>query len=282
MTPQRHRAATETQRPLERDPLVTARSLRQRFKSRMRTYGAWISIGHPEIASIFARAEGHFVGVDLEHTTTELSTVQAIIRSCHEFQRACLPRIFPGNLEEMRRLLDAGADGVIVPQVSSRAEIDRLVIALRYPPDGARSYGITAAHHYGRSFDEYVRSANTSLSLIVQVETVEAVERIEEMVSHPAVDGVMIGPYDLSGSMKMPGSLTHPRVMAACARVVKACAAHAVSCGTHLPYPTAEELRTRLAEGFTFLVLGSDVFNLWHRSVEVDAMIAACDDRGRG
>lgn len=246
----------------------------------MRTYGAWISIGHPEIASIFARAEGHFVGVDLEHTTTELSTVQAIIRSCHEFQRACLPRIFPGNLEEMRRLLDAGADGIIVPQVSSRAEIDRLVTALRYPPEGARSYGITAAHHYGRSFDEYVRSANTSLSLLVQVETIEAVERIEEIVSHPAVDGVMVGPYDLSGSMKMPGSLTHPRVMAACARVLKACAAHAVSCGTHLPYPTAEELRTRLAEGFTFLVLGSDVFNLWHRSVEVDAMVSSCEGGG--
>lgn len=259
-----------------RDPLAGAAALRRRLRSRARTYGAWISIGHPDIASLFAGASGHFVGVDLEHTMTELSMVQAMIRACHEHGRPCLPRIFPGQFEQLRRLLDAGADGVIVPQVAGREDIDRAVSALRYPPEGRRSFGVAAAHRFGRAFDAYVRSANRSLSLIVQVESADAVARVDEIASHPAVDAVMVGPYDLSGSLGMPGALTHPRVTEACGRVIRACAGASIGCGLHLPYPRLQEMRERLAEGFTFLVLGSDVFNLHQRSLEIDAMIASC------
>lgn len=256
--------------------LAVAAALRHRLRARARTYGSWISIGHPDIASLFASASGHFVGVDLEHTVTDFSIVQAMIRACHEYGRACLPRIFPSHLEQLRRLLDAGADGVIVPQVSRREDIDQIVQGLRYPPEGQRGYGVAAAHRFGRAFEAYVREANRSLSLIIQVESAEAVRRIDELVSHPAIDGVMVGPYDLSGSLGMPGRLTHPRVLEACERVIQACATASVSCGFHLPHPQIEEMQERLAMGFTLLVLGSDVFNLYQRSVEIDAMIDAC------
>ena len=258
-------------------PLAIAAALRRRLRARQPTFGAWSSIGHPEIASLFAGARGHFVGVDLEHTTTSLDTIQAMIRACHEFRRACLPRVFPGNVEQIRRLLDAGADGVIVPQVSTREDIDRVVPMLRYPPEGQRSFGVAAAHHYGRAFDAYVQSANESLSLIIQVETVAAIEHVDDLVSHPAVDGVMIGPYDLSGSLGIPGALTDARVVAASRRVIAACAAASMSCGIHLVYPRLSDIQQQLAAGVTFLVLGSDVFNLHHRSLDVDAMIEACD-----
>lgn len=259
--------------------LSIASSLRKRFRSCARTYGAWMSIGHPEIASIFAAANGHFVGLDLEHTTIELSTAQIIIRTCHEYRRACLPRIFPGQLEQVHRLLDAGADGVIVPQVSSPAQIEQVVSAMRYPPEGTRSFGVAAAHHYGRGFNDYVHLANRSLSLIIQIESIEGVEHIESMVSHPAVDGVMIGPYDLSGSLGIPGELMHPKVTAASAQVIAACAKLSKSCGLHLIHPTSKEMRAQCARGMTFLVLGSDVFDLWHRSLDVDEMIRSCEDR---
>ncbi len=257
--------------------LAVAAALRRRLRSRERLYGAWLSIGHPEIASIFASARGDFVGIDLEHTTIELSTAQMIVRVCHEHHRACLPRPFSGDLQQMRRLLDAGADGVIVPQVSARADVDRVVEAMRYPPEGRRSFGVAAAHRYGRAFEAYVRLANESLSLIVQVETREGVEGIEAIVSHPAVDGVMVGPYDLSGSFGVPGELRNPQVVKACSRVIAACRRAGVSCGLHLVYPNLEELRQRCADGFTFFVLGSDIFNLWQRSLEVDRLIDACD-----
>jgi len=259
-------------------PLAMAAALRRRLQARRRTFGSWISIGHPEIASLFATGLGHFIGVDLEHMTTELSTVQSMIRACHEHRRACLPRIFPGNLEQVRRLLDGGADGMIVPQVSTPEDIDRVVDVMRYPPAGQRSFGVAAAHEYGRAFDAYVRAANESLPLIIQVETMAGVENIHALAAHPAVDGIMIGPYDLSGSLGVPGALTHPKVLEASERVIAACAKAAKSCGLHLVHPSREEMDAKLASGLTFLVLGSDVFNLWHRSVEVDAMIRACSD----
>lgn len=168
---------------------------------------------------------------------------------------------------------------MILPQISSPVEIDEVVQALRYPPEGRRNFGVAAAQHYGRAFEAYVRAANQSLCLIVQVETMDGVEQIEAIVSHPAVDGVMIGPYDLSGSLGIPGQLTHPRVRKACQRVVAACTKAAMSCGLHLVYPRLEDLRSQLKAGFTFLVLGSDIFNLWQRSQEVDEMIETVGGR---
>jgi len=263
-----HRAPTD-------HALALAAALRSKLRARQRLFGAWMSIGSAEIASIFAAARGDFLGIDLEHTTIDLVSAQAIIRACHEFQRACLPRIFPEHVEQARRLLDAGADGIIVPQVASKDDVERINQVLRYPPQGRRGFGVAAAHWYGRAFDAYIQRANESLSLIVQVETIAGVERIEEIVSHPAVDGVMVGPYDMSGSLGLPGQLRHPRVVEACARVIAACAARSVSCGLHLVYPKLEDVQRELSAGCTFLVLGSDIFNLSQRSLEVDAMVDA-------
>lgn len=259
-----------------RASLDIAVELRRNFRSRARLFGAWMSIGHPEIAAIFASAAGDFVGIDMEHTTIDLPSAQMIIRTCHEHGRACLPRPSAGSIESMRRLLDAGADGIIVPQVSSRAEIERVIEELRYPPEGRRGFGVAAAHQYGRAFEAYVRDANESLSVLIQIETMDGVGRINDLLTHPAVDGVMVGPYDLSGSLGVPGDLAHPKVTAACQRVIEACAARSISCGIHLVYPRAEDLQRQVKAGFTFLVLGSDIFNLSQRSREVDAMIEAC------
>lgn len=259
--------------------LSVASALRQRFRTRARSYGAWLSIGHPEVASIFAAGKGHFVGIDLEHTTIDLPTAQMIIRACHGYGRACLPRIFPGDIQQMRRLLDAGADGVIVPQVSTPEQIETVVDGLKYPPEGKRGFGVAAAHEYGRDFENYVRSANESLALMIQVETVASVENIDRLVSHPVVDAVMVGPYDLSGSLGIPGRIDDPRVIEACSAVVAACSRQGVGCGMHLVYPTLEEVRSHFSRGFTFLVLGSDIFNLWKRAEEVDRIIEACEDR---
>lgn len=255
--------------------LSIAPALRRRFRTRAPTYGAWLSIGSAEVASIFAAAKGHFVGIDLEHSTIELSTAQMIIRVCHEYDRACLPRIFPGDIQQMRRLLDAGADGVIVPQISALDEIERVADGLRYPPDGKRGFGVAAAHTYGRGFNEYVRSANESLSLMIQVETAAGVENIDALTAHPVVDAVMVGPYDLSGSLGVPGCLDAPRVMQACDTVIAACKRRGISCGMHLVYPTLEEVQRHFGRGFTFLVLGSDIFNLWKRGEEIDQIINA-------
>jgi 2-keto-3-deoxy-L-rhamnonate aldolase RhmA len=259
--------------PVSGNDLGVAAALRARFRSRQPAYGAWLSIGHPEVAAIFASARGHFVGIDLEHTTIDLPTSQQIIRACHQYRRACLPRIFPGDLQAVRRLLDAGADGIIVPQVSTIAHVEAVADVMRYPPEGRRGFGVAAAQEYGRGFDAYMAGANAALSMMIQVETVEGVGNIEALVAHPAVDAVMVGPYDLSGSLGVPGKIDHPSVVAACRDVTAACRKRGIACGMHLVYPDLAEVRDHLARDFTFLIMGSDIFNLWRRCVEVDRLI---------
>ncbi len=258
--------------------LGVAAALRERFRGRHRAYGAWLSIGHPEVAAIFAAARGHFVGIDLEHTTIDLPTAQQIIRACHQYRRACLPRIFPGDFQAVRRLLDAGADGIIVPQVSSIEHVEAVADLMRYPPHGHRGFGVAAAQEYGRGFDRYMAGANEALSLMIQVETVAGVRNIEALAAHPAVDAVMIGPYDLSGSLGVPGKIGDPSVVAACREVAVACRKRGIGCGMHLVYPDLAEIQDHFARDFTFVILGSDIFNLWRRCVEVDQMIEQAGD----
>ncbi len=253
--------------------LEIAADLRKRLRQRQTVYGSWLSIGHPELAALFAAGETDFLGIDLEHTATDLPACQAIIRTCHEFRKACLPRIFAGDIQRLCRLLDMGADGIILPQVSSRADVETVNQVMRYPPAGKRGFGVAAAHQYGRIFDSYVKSANEALVLMVQVENTRGVDAIEEIVSHPSVDGVMVGPYDLSGSLGVPGVLDHPKVLEASRRVISVCRQKKVSCGLHLVYPDLEQIRRNLELGFSFLILGSDIFNLCRRGLEVDKMI---------
>jgi len=226
-------------------------------------FGAWTSLAHPSITELFTRSGVDFIGIDLEHSTISQEQAQRIIAAAQGGGVACLPRVASQNGEQIRRLLDSGADGIIVPNVSSPAEIERCVEWMKYPPIGKRSYGVARAHGYGLDFDTYVATWNERSSLIIQVESIGAVETIGSLLSAEAVSGVMIGPYDISGSLGIPGQLKHPSVTEACRRVLEACGRHRKACGTQLVEPTEETVATALDSGYTFLVLASDVFVLW-------------------
>lgn len=243
--------------------MTAAATLKANLRRRVPVLGAWTSFGHPSITEIFARAGVDFIGIDLEHSTISLAEAQRIIAAAQAGGVVCLPRVASHNAQQIQRLLDAGADGVIVPNVSTRAQVERLVEWCKYPPVGARSYGVARAHGYGMDFDRYVATWNAQSVLIIQVESLQAVEAAEEFVAHEALDGVMVGPYDISGSMGIPGRLDHPRVTAACARVIEACRRHGKACGTHLIEPDEARVRAAFASGYTFVVLASDVFVLW-------------------
>ena len=101
--------------------------------------------------------------------------------------------------------------------------LKKIISYFKFPPLGNRSYGVNRAHSYGFDFDRYITSWNKTSSLIVQVESIEAVENIESIIDFEEVDAVMIGPYDISGSLGVPGQLEHPLVQSACKKVVNAC-----------------------------------------------------------
>lgn len=245
------------------DPFAIRKSLKAKLQSREKVFLGWTSFAHPGITEIFSRSGIDAVGIDIEHSTISQEQSQRIIAAAQAGGTACLPRIASHNKEMARRLLDSGADGIIVPMVESADDVRSIIEWMKYPPIGRRGFGVGRAQGYGFDFADYAKNWNESSSLIVQIESINAVRRIDEILKFPELDGVMVGPYDISGSLNIPGQITHPDVIAAGQKVVEACKAAGKSCGTQDIDPTAESVEQAFKRGYSFVVLASDVFILW-------------------
>jgi len=239
------------------------KALKEKFRNKEKIFGAWTSFGHPSISEIFTKSGVDFVGIDIEHSTISQEISQRIIAACQANATICLPRIASHNVEMARRLLDSGADGLIVPMVDTKENVDNVITWMKYPPFGRRGFGVSRAQGYGFDFQDYVKDWNESSILLAQIETITAVDNLEEILSHEDLDGVMVGPYDMSGSLDLPGQLDHPKVVEAGKRVIEICKKHNKSCGTQIVEPNDANIQEAFASGFSFVVLASDLFVLW-------------------
>jgi len=145
---------------------------------------------------------------------------------------------------------------VIVPLVQSAADAVRAVTVAKYPPSGTRSVGLTRANAYGLELQSYIVSANNQSAVIVQVEHIDAVKSIDAILDVPGVDAILIGPYDLSGSMNLLGQVAHPDTRAAIEGVKSACVQRQMPVGIFTM--NAVEAKTLFAAGFNFVAVGVD------------------------
>lgn len=250
------------------------KKFKESFCRQRNLFGAWTSLAHPQITEMFCSImKPDFLGIDIEHGTINQEQSQRIIAAGQASGVPVLPRIASHNGEQIKRLLDSGADGVIVPMVNSKEEVERIVEWFFYPPRGRRSYGISRAQGYGDHFEEYTQSWNKEGVLVIQVESIQSVENLDSLLSNDCVDGVMIGPYDISGSLGIPGKLEDPKVLKACDRVVAACQKYKKACGTQITEPTEENVKAVFQKGFTFAVLASDIFLMWKWSAKMRGLI---------
>ena len=251
-------------------------SLRDSLKHRNKVYGGWTSIGHPQVAEMLVRSGVDFLGIDIEHSTISQEQSQRIIAACHAGGIPCLPRVATHNLESIKRLLDSGADGIIVPNVETTNQVEQLIKAIKYPPLGTRGFGVARAQGYGHEFEEYTTKWNDSSILIIQIESISAVENIDKLLQFDEVDGAMVGPYDISGSLGIPGQIDHKEVLKAGQLVVNACEKYGKACGTQDIDPTPESVKSSLDSGYTFVVLASDVFIFWKWGERMQDLINSC------
>jgi 4-hydroxy-2-oxoheptanedioate aldolase len=216
--------------------------------------GAWMFLREPVLAEAASKGGYDYVCIDLQHGLCGFEHVDAHLAAVCLGGAAPIVRV-PWNESWMiGRALDAGALGVIVPMVNSAAEAARAVAACRYAPTGERSFGPIGAmaRHQG-----HVRSANADVMCIVMIETVQAVEQVEEIVAVPGVDAVYVGPSDLSLTMGLPPASDQqdPAFHEALARIVAACDRHGVIPGIHA---TAALAAARREAGFRMITVGYD------------------------
>lgn len=239
------------------------KKLKTKLKNRERLFAGWVSYAHPSITETFAGAGFDFIAIDMEHGTVSLEQAQRIIAAAQSEGSLCLPRPVSHSNDWTKPLLDSGADGMLYPMVQTKDEVRNLIGINKYPKVGKRSFGVNRAQNYGFIFDEYVENWNATSSLILQIESITAVENIDSLLSFPEVDGVMIGPYDMSGSLGVPGQTTHPLVLEASKKVILSCEKYGKSCGSQIADVTEDALKKHFDQGYTYCILGSDLFVLW-------------------
>ena len=177
-----------------------------------------------------------------------------------------LVRLSGNDPIQAKAVLDAGAAGIMVPMVNSKAEAEKAVGAVKYPPEGTRgACGAQRGQGYGYgNYLNYVRSSNKNSFVMVQIEHIDAVNNIEEIVSVQGLDGTFIGPYDLSMSMGLPGQLNHPDVEKAKHHVQAVTRAHGLAAGIHIVHPDTAigNLKASIKSGYQFIALGTDILLL--------------------
>jgi 2-keto-3-deoxy-L-rhamnonate aldolase RhmA len=221
--------------------------------------GSWITLGHPAIAEIVARAGFDWLVVDLEHSVISIDMAGDLIRTIDLCGVAPLVRLTSNDPNQIKRVMDAGAHGIVVPMVNSPAEAARAVSATHYAPKGTRGVGLARAQGYGVNFQDYLKWQNDGPVVIVQIEHMDAVAHLEEILNVPGVDGFMIGPYDLSCSMGIPGQFENAEFITTMNRIRETGKRLGCPAGLHIVEPDLQRLEQTIREGYTFIAYSVDI-----------------------
>ena len=235
-------------------------SLKQKLKNNELTIGSWIMMGNAMSVEVMALAGFEWLVVDIEHTSMNMETVQTLITTIQANDMKALVRVSKNEEVVIKKVLDMGADGIVVPMVCSKQDAKMAVDYAKYPPVGKRGVGLYRASKYGTKFEEYKKWVDEELVIIAQIEHIDAVNNIDEILSVDGIDGTIIGPYDLSGSMGYPGEFEREDVKIAVQKVLDRCKVNNIPSGFHVVDTEPEKLDLKIKQGCTFLAYGIDYF----------------------
>ena len=240
-------------------------NLKVKLNSRQLVFGSWVSFSHPSITEIFAAQKFDFHAIDMEHTTISLEQAQRIIAASQFYSVPCLPRPVSHSNDYLKPLMDSGANGIIAPLIHNEQDSQGIIDLIKFPPLGKRSFGVNRAHGYGSTFNSYLSDWNSSSIYIAQIESLSGLKNIDSILKNSDLDGVMIGPYDMSGSLGVPGQISHQKMIDAEREIIEACKSANKSCGTQIAEFSPETIEIALEKGYTFIIASSDLFvlNSW-------------------
>jgi 2-keto-3-deoxy-L-rhamnonate aldolase RhmA len=227
----------------------------ERLKRGDRLVGTLLTLDAPEVAEILSRAGYDWLFLDLEHSAMGPSEAQRILQAVGGRVPA-LVRVESRDEVGIRKALDIGAAGIVVPQIHSRSEAEAAVVLAKYPPAGIRGVGLGRAANFGNNFEDYLSRANRETVVVAQIEHVDAVGDIAAIAAVKGIDALFVGPYDLSASMGIPGQVAAPEVTAAIAKVLAAAQSNHVAAGIFAA--SAEAAKRCMIQGFSLIAMGTD------------------------
>lgn len=238
------------------------KSLKQRLKKKELTIGSWLQISNPVVAEIMAKAGFDWLVVDMEHSSIGINQAFSLIQTIELAGCVPLVRLSSNDSTLIKRVMDAGSHGIIVPNVNSANDAVAAVKAVRYPPDGTRGVGLWRAQGYGFDFEKYRRWQATETIVIVQIEHIHGVKNLEAILHTEGVDGFIIGPYDLSASLGIPGEFEHPQFKATIEKIHRISKETNALMGTHVIKPDVSAVKEKIKSGYRLIAYSIDTLFL--------------------
>jgi len=237
--------------------LKAIQSIRKALAGGKPSLGSWMQIPNGSVAEIMGAAGYDWVAVDMEHGAIGVEQLPGLFRALELGNTLPLVRVAEGTAKECKQALDAGAGGVIVPNVQSAVQLVAIRDTCRWPPAGKRGVGFCRANLFGRNFLGYSREAQAPL-LVAMIEDIRAVQALDAILKVQGLDAILVGPYDLSASVGCTGDFNHPRFRAALAKIRKEASRLGIPAGVHVVSPCPRELKKRIQEGFRLIAYSID------------------------
>lgn len=238
-------------------------NIKDKLISNELTVGSWLTLPSTAIAEIMCNAGFDWLVVDLEHTTISLEQAGEMIRTIElSGTTSSLVRLTSNDENQIKRVMDAGAQGIVVPMVKNATDARRAVTATRYPPLGNRGVGLARAQEYGAKFEEYLAwqsDINFGPVVVVQIEHIDAVPNLKEILNVDGVDAFIIGPYDLSCSMGIPGEFDNPEFMQTINKIIQIGSELDAVSGLHIVEPDIKKLNDAIVVGHKFIAYSVDI-----------------------
>ena len=222
--------------------------------------GTWLSLPNESIAEIFSNAGYEWVVIDLEHSSINISQAEGLIRTIDLAGSKPFVRLSGHDPSQIKRVLDAGAKGILAPMVENAQQIRTVIDACHYPPIGNRGMGLARAQGYGaqKQKNHYIQNGCSEIEIFAQIESVEAVKNVTSIFSE-AIDGYFLGPYDLSASMGNPGDFKNESFKNVETIILKAAQDAKIKSGYHLVEPIADEISTLSDFGYNMIAFSVDI-----------------------
>lgn len=217
--------------------------------------GTLVSLPSPEVVELLSKCSFDWLFIDGEHGPFDTLQMQRMLQAASA-SCPCVIRVPSHDAVAIKRALDIGASGIIVPQINNAEEAQAAVHAAKYPPKGKRGVGLARAHEYGHTFTNYLACADDKTCIVIQAETHHAIDNIDEIASVDGIDAILIGPYDLSANLGHTGDVQHPVVLDAIDKVEIACKKHNLKLGYF--GVSANAVRPYIDRGFTLITVGVD------------------------
>jgi len=237
--------------------LKAIRDIRKKLINGDTSIGSWMQIPHSSIAEIMGQAGYDWVAVDMEHGAISAHQLPDLFRALELGKTLPLVRLAHGHFKDCKQALDAGAGGIIVPMVQTAEQLRKVKDATRWPPSGDRGVAFSRANLFGKNFDEYTKEAKQPL-LVAMIEHIDALDELNEILEVEGLDAILIGPYDLSASMKLTAQFDHPDFIKVMQNIKTMSQNSNIPCGVHVVSPLIDDLKEKVHDGYRFIAYSMD------------------------